>query len=290
MIYKTQKQIGDNQMLYVKIRLDDERNNGHQDFAITGDVYNHLTSKSDRYFNRGGCIHEVIEEHFPEFKIFINLHLCDYLGAPMYPEANGFYHLTHGFNNIKKSFIEDFCEYYRITEKQYYYLKDAENQKDYAIRLVKLNVPQQWKAEADQAIKYLESLTGEKFIDTSTKKHFNEPTEEEIENFSLLVKSGYYSEEAKGKRQELKKEEEYNKLKNEILQDFQKTTDRAVKEKDVKLQLLEHGGKKALKNIIFYNHSNKIKFNWLDYEKKLTDEEIEHIKKNIKLDFDVTFE
>jgi hypothetical protein len=91
--------------IIIKIRLNDECKNGHQDFSITGTTYR-LFEKGDRKdgdwkvfngknytFDSGGCIHETILKVKPELKIFVDLHLCDYKGIPMHAVANGFYHL-----------------------------------------------------------------------------------------------------------------------------------------------------------------------------------------------------
>ena len=77
----------------IKIRLDDECENGHQDFSITGDIYQKGKPKTDRYFLSGGCIHEEILKVRPDLKIFVNLHLSDYDGVPMHPTANMIYFL-----------------------------------------------------------------------------------------------------------------------------------------------------------------------------------------------------
>jgi hypothetical protein len=78
LIYKTSKEISvinnngnkTTGKIYVKIRLDDQCKNGHQDFAITGDIYAG-SGKADRNHLTGGCIHEEIVKHFSSFKSFI---------------------------------------------------------------------------------------------------------------------------------------------------------------------------------------------------------------------------
>src|SRR6187431_1139451 len=98
--FKISKTIG-KETIYVSIRLNDECKNGHQDFSITGNLYEADKPKIDRYNICGGCIHDEIIKFYPEFKQFIDLHLSDYEGIPMYAVENGFYHLTQGFNNTK---------------------------------------------------------------------------------------------------------------------------------------------------------------------------------------------
>ena len=104
--FSTSKKIqyfGKASTIYVEIRLNDQCSNGHQDFSITGDIYENQTgNKNDRYHATGGCIHEHILKHFPQFKIFVDLHLCDYKGNPMYTDANRFYHIKQGFDRLEK--------------------------------------------------------------------------------------------------------------------------------------------------------------------------------------------
>lgn len=77
--------------IYVNIRYNDNCNNGHNSFAITGDIYSSLTSKADRYFETGGCIHEQITKYFPELKKYIKWHLVS-SDSPMYYLENTLYH------------------------------------------------------------------------------------------------------------------------------------------------------------------------------------------------------
>lgn len=276
MKYTTSKQIGTNKKIYVDIRLDGECKNGHQDFAITGNIYDSLISKSDRYYESGGCIHDEILKHFPEFKIFIDLHLCDYKGAPMYAVENGFYHLANGFSNMQddESFVQKFCEYYRLTEKQYYILQESENQLEYAVNLIELGILNQWQQQANEAIKILEGLTGETFVNTSTKENFHRPENEAVAQFKERKEKGYYSVEKKKERAEQKAQQEKAETIKKIKSDCDKTIEEARKERDVKLAIFEIGGNKALKNTIYYNHSNEIKVNWLNYEPQLSQDEV----------------
>lgn len=169
----------DDNYMKIYIRLNDECKNGHQDFSITADIYEKGKPKTDRYFIAGGCCHEEIIKARPDLKIFVNLHLCDYKGIPMYAVENGFYHLRHGFNNkYAANFKDDFCEYYRITGSQFEKLKAAKNQLEYALKLQSLNILKQWEKEANTAIDLLEKMTGKKFIVDSKKTQFNLPSTE----------------------------------------------------------------------------------------------------------------
>lgn len=78
------------------VRWDDQCGNGHNTFAITGDI-----DIADGKFWRehsGGCIHDDIAKRFPDLAPYIKWHLCDSDG-PMYYIQNTLYHcLQHGPN------------------------------------------------------------------------------------------------------------------------------------------------------------------------------------------------
>lgn len=205
--YTETKQInhnGEKCDIIVKIRLNDECKNGHQDFAITGDIYE-AGSRSDRACISGGCIHDEILKYFHEFKIFVKLHLSDYSGVPMYAVENGFYHLREGFNNTKptsKNFKKEFCNYYRMTPKQFDVINESCNKLEYAILLQDLGILDNWREQANQAVKELEKLTGNEFLNDSVKCQYVRPKAEDIEDLfgipltdEWLTKFGFISDE-----------------------------------------------------------------------------------------------
>lgn len=74
----------------VKILLADDCKNNICDWSITADIYEQR--KNGRFvWCAGGCCHEEILKRFPQFKMFVDLHLSNHYGAPMYPVENGFY-------------------------------------------------------------------------------------------------------------------------------------------------------------------------------------------------------
>lgn len=68
----------------VNARFDDHCGNGHNEFAITADIYR------GRVFEAGGCLHEDIAANFPELKRFIKWHLVSTKG-PFHYIANTVY-------------------------------------------------------------------------------------------------------------------------------------------------------------------------------------------------------
>lgn len=286
LMFKTSKEIEEG-VIFVSIRLNDECNNGHQDFSITGDIYKSY-NKSDRNHIVGGCIHEDIAKHFPEFKQFIKLHLSDYNGVPMHAVANGHYHLTNGFNNVKttdKKFKEKFCEYYRLTPQQFKTVEKSYSKTHYAINLESVGVFDQWRREAQRAIETLEKLTGKEFLNDSTRSALDKPEAEAVAEEKQKIESGYYTPKARKEREKeaLKKfiQDEKEELKNKIKE--------LKLEQNIKLQVLRIAGKTAYKNCIYYNHSKTLRFNNWDWD-RIDEETYNKIVKRIKLPEDVQIE
>ena len=289
LIFKTSKTVNEGkEFISITIRLNDECKNGHQDFSITGDIYEANKPRIDRYCFGAGCIHDEIIKHFPEFEIFVKLHLSDCTGVPLYAIENGFYHLKSGFSKTKPedpTFIADFCDYYRITPEQYEVIKLSQNKLQYALNLQNLGILKQWNDEAQKAIKILEGLTGKEFLNDSIKSQFNAPKPEEIKEEEEKQKAGYYSE---GAILERKNNKILQKI-EEMKQDAQKDINKINVNLDIKIQLLKLGGEKFIDNCIYYDHTKELCFNWKTYGTKLSESEIEKIKSSIVLPEGSTF-
>lgn len=267
--------------LIIKIRLNDECKNGHQDFSITGELYQKDKPMNDRNMISCGCIHDEILKARPDLKIFVNLHLCDYKGIPMYAVENGFYHLQNGFNSTpidSVNFKAKFCEYYRITEKQFETLATSKNKIQYAINLKELNILEQWEEEAKKAIEILEQMAGKKFLIDSPKTCLNMPKDEEIAEEIEKQKNGYYSPEKEAEREAAKQANLLAKLEEKR----DKGINKHVEEFEVKKAVLLAAGEKALNNCIYYNHTRTLAFNWRSYD-QISEETYNNIAASINL-------
>lgn len=270
----------------VRISLGDYCKNGVCDWSIAADIYE--KRRNGRFVWRAsGCCHDKILKYFPEFKTFIYLHLCNHYGQPMYPVENGFYHL-------KNSDKEKTINYLRITETEYNTLRDSAEDKVYFTYLLyALGIVDRWKEESLKAIKQLENLTGNTWIN---------PYKPENERFALTltneerilienrIKGGYYTREAIQERKEQEKRKEYEKERNEIIAYCEKEIQKAENKKLVMLAVLDAGI--SLKNVIYYNHSNELAFNWNDYEEKVTQERFDKFVNTVdktKLPENITF-
>ena len=224
-----------------KILLADDCKNNICDWSITDEQ-----RKNGRFvWCAGGCCHEEILKRFPQFKMFVDLHLSNHYGAPMYPVENGFYHIT---NSSKETAIN----YLRITEMEYNLLYQAEDKQYFKYLLYVLGIVERWKRESNEALKKLEELTGQTW---------ENPYKPENER--------YYRPEAVQARKDEEKRKAYEKKRAEIINDCKKKQQKAENEKRVMLAVLDAG--LSVNNVIYYDHSNELVFNWKDYETKVTE-------------------
>ena len=252
--YKT-FQSTDDYNLRVNIRLSDDCHNGHADFAITGDFHDCKNGN-----NCGGCIHEIILHFFPEFKPFVDLHLCDAKGAPMYAAGNGLYHLRNSSETVTRNYL-------RIDHKEYMRLKrEAEDELSMTFLLEEMGIVARWEEEAQAAIRQLETLTGETFEDSSKRYQFIPLTAEQRKLFRTRLAEGYYLPENVRKR----KHEARLAAKRKKIDDLKTRAAEAKAKIDqelaVKLYVLRCG--MPLDNFIYYDHRNTGVFNWRDYASK----------------------
>lgn len=82
---------GEDDKAAVVLRFDDRCGNGHNTFTITIDARNY-----------GGCMHDEIREHFPEYAHLIKWHLVSTDG-PMHYIANTVYHAKAGALDYARS-------------------------------------------------------------------------------------------------------------------------------------------------------------------------------------------
>lgn len=259
----------------IKIQLGDPCKNGHEDFSITASYWD----KGERRTEDNACVGaygDSISKDFPELAIFNDLHLCDWNGIPMHFVANGYYHLTVGFNNLPPEsgeFKERYCEYYRINTNEFNLLKTAYSQTHFAILVSETDILVRYKDQANKAIKMLEEWTGEEFESKATKSNWivkDEAIKEEFEKIS----NGYYTEEARQERVEAAIKEEFEKMEAEANAKIEKVKTNLKIDK-VMFTL-------GVSNYIYYSHSNTLKFNWKSYEKKVDCSKIMEVEKSLK--------
>lgn len=86
---KASRGINKYESILVELRFDDNCKNGHESFAITGEIRDSRIRR-DNGIVKCGCIHDEIITHFPEFSHLIKWYLCGTDG-PMHYIANTCY-------------------------------------------------------------------------------------------------------------------------------------------------------------------------------------------------------
>lgn len=258
----------------IKIRLNDECNNGHQDFSITGTFYEAGKSRTDRNMIAGGCCHDDIVKVMPDLQQFVDLHLCDFSGNPMYTLENGFYHLKEDAT-VAQSYL-------RATDKEMKSITMAEDKNHLFIIMMELGMFDRYQEEANEAIVKLETLTGNEFVNDSKRSQLKKPSEDEIKLTKQRLKDGCYTPEKLAERAEEKKQAENAKRIEEIEEECANTIEKAKNKKDVFLILNETGI--SLNNIIYYDHSKTVGFDVFDHRDKIGVSKFNDIIDNIDRD------
>lgn len=127
---------GNTYKVIATIKLHDECKNGTCSWSITGILQQ--KKGNGRFYDIGhGCIHEEILKASPKLKMFVDLHLCDWRGTPLYPVENGYYFLQKDKKQAK--------EYLRVTDEEMegeilsgYYTESAIQEHKEAERIAKI--------------------------------------------------------------------------------------------------------------------------------------------------------
>lgn len=283
------RNIGNNttEKTVIRVLLGDECRNGHEDFSVTAQIY-----RDGRGYG-GGCCHDHILELQPSLKLFVDLHLSDFRGAPMHAVENAFYwyagwkRLAHvdchggsgGDGKSSDDCREIFRSHLRCTdeEMQLFDTCGATHVTELQAHIEDLKMPERWRREADVAIATLESLTGKKFETKSTRTQFNRLTDEQRSLHLERYASGWYKPEAVAKRIAEKVEAKKQKLLKELEEDRVKAHEKIETKYMVRRWMIDAFGSEHRINLIHYEHENSISSNWSSTNKLLTKEEFDEI-------------
>lgn len=272
-VVKSFREKGITYKVITTIKLHDECKNGTCSWSITGILQQ--KKGNGRFYDIGhGCIHEEILKASPKLKMFVDLHLCDWRGTPLYPVETGYYFLQKDKKQAK--------EYLRVTDEEMEILSKCDNKECFKYQLFALSIVERWQAESKKAIQALEELTGDVWVNPykeSEERHRFVLSDEEREEMEGKILSGYYTESAIQERKEAERIAKIEKRKNEVIKTFEKRINKATKEKDVKLAIL--GAGLLSDNYIYYVEGNNVVFNYYSYHDKVTEEEYKNMLKNI---------
>ena len=217
----------------------------------------------------GGCIHEEILKHFPEFKIFVDLHTRDAKGVPMYPVVNGYYFLKNRSINVLQQHL-------RCNDEELNIIKKATSEKEFAYLIHKCGIIKKWEEEAEKGIKELEKLTEKEFENNKDYRDKELLTIEEIKEFEEKDKNDHFSNEQVNKRIELQETEKREKRIKELEEEKRKEIEKIENRYKISIHLAEITD---CKNYIYYSHRNELQFNFMDYKTISQEEFIDILNK-----------
>lgn len=243
------------------IKLNDECKNGYLTFSFTGSIK--IKKGNGRYYDFiSGAIGDIITYFKPELSIFEKMHTCNHLGQPMYID-NIRYHINEGKTD------REISEMYNISDiKAIEILRNASDNKDLFYYLVfRLGVAENWGNLANEAIREIEKRRNSKLKIENKDRVFKQFPEKECEVLENLYQIGYASDSQKELRDKARKEEQKQKELKEIEDERNKAIAKAQKEYEIKKAVVSFGI--SWSNVIFYDHSNKLCFNYSDCYKKI---------------------
>lgn len=279
----------------IKIRLNDECRNGHEDFSITADVY----EKDKRGIWReymGGCCHDHILSLKPELAPFAALHLSTWQGIPMHSAANAWYWFQgmhpeaadskyHSGTGSSAKTPEEcraiFADHIRATPEQVQQIEGMlpRSQVELQVIIEDIGFLEQWQREAQAAIRQLEEWTGQKFESNATRGFWEPVAPETRQLIAERRASGYYSPEQVAKRDEEKRQAARAKRIQKIRDDHAAKC--KEREQDFRLDIWFAENFDTKPNVIWYRHSNELAANWTSTEKLMTREEFDALTAKI---------
>lgn len=259
------------------VSLDDKCRNNIYRWSISANIY--WGNKNGIYQEcMAGACHNEIKKYCPKLNKFILLHNCNHYGAPMYPVTNGMYY-------VKKRDKSEAIKYLRISDKEYCKLFEAVDVDDelyFKYLLFDLGIVDRWKHESDELLAELENLCGKKWVN---------PYKLEEERFTLIltdkersfieerIEAGYYSTENIEKRREETHNAKMMKERAKICELYDKQIRKAEVEKKIILCVFDH--ELSVDNVIYYNHTNTLVFNWCNHIEKITKEKFDDFVNNV---------
>jgi hypothetical protein len=172
----------------------------------------------------------------------------------MYAAENGRYHFQNTSFEVGR-------DYLRLTDKEANQLIIALDDKLYfAYLLENMGILERWENEATNAIKLLEMLTENEFINDSKRYQYEPLSDEQKKDIESKIESGYYLPYAIAKR----KSDAKTEAKEKEITELRDKANKEIREIQFKLKLdvyiINFGLPKF--SYIFYTHTKELVFNW----------------------------
>lgn len=261
---------GENFVITARVSLDDDCNNRSFSFSVTCDI-KRIAKNGRRVDGGGGADNDRILEHFPKLAPFVALHGANWDGVPLHAVENGYYH-------AHKSAPEVFESHSRISPAEAAALRGAPDKAYYKHLLFELGIVDRWRAEAAAAVALLETMTGKKFVNPYAPEVERSRliySDEERAEISEKIAAGYYTPVAIEERRLAAEAAKLDNTRARIIAHAEKLIKKATNEKNVLLFILAAG--LPVDNVIYYDHTNTAKFNWLDHRDKITLADLEKL-------------
>lgn len=272
------------QKTVIKIRLNDECKNGHEDFSITADIYENGRGVG------GGCCHDHILTLRPDLAPFVALHLSDYTGAPMHAMANAFYWFAGWMGGLGQKYHagtgsdartveqcrEIFREQVRATDAEmtFFGTCGAMEEAELQMFIEDLGIPARWRTEANAAIATLEEWAGMRFETASTRTQSTPLPAEKRGAMKAKRASGYWEPDAVAARKAKASEDRKRAALVEASESRGNAVDKIDRKYRVKVWEIETFGPDGA-NLIYYDHTNEIAVNWSNLDRRMTREEFD---------------
>lgn len=228
--YEETKKIGENTFIDVEIGLRYIKENGYSYFYAVGDVYE--LKRGRKKIISSGCIHEEILKYFPEFKIFVQLHVNSSYGMPVHMLSN----LKFAIDNNK---IDEICRYLGISDVMAKELICWGEEIDYIKYFLEENdIIYHLRSKANKAIKMLEELTNDEFENPDVLGLYdydplNNDTKEKIKK---MHENGYFTMDNVIKR----RDEKIKELNLKFLEKEKMKLEKEKREIDNEIKVLEY--------------------------------------------------
>lgn len=251
---------GHEAFLEIIISLDDDCDNGHHDFHVTGEF-----SVPDLQIGYSGAISDIIKKMAPEYSLLCDLHLCKWDGSPMYVVDNGVYWVKNSEMKGK--------EYLGLEEGEYEVLRYAiDNKTMFAYALERLGVIERMRKRGEEGVRMLEELTGDKWINPYKSEPLLEP--EKYHDCEIRYNAGYCTERSYEFRRQKEREKKRDELRESARLKREERMAKIEKEYLLDLVIAEFG----YDNYFYNDHGDYLIVNFLGHKEKMDDKRIEELR------------